>query len=56
MIEIGGIDNTSEELERTAKVLADILADIYWEGQDAQKAGSLTKKQTSDNKSNNKAG
>lgn len=55
LIEIGGIDNTQEELERTAKVLAEILADIYWEGQDAQKAGSLTKKEKSD-KSNNKAG
>lgn len=51
LIEIGGIDNTQEELERTAKVLAGILADIYWEGQEAQKAGSLTKKESS-----NKAG
>ncbi|RRJ66753.1 stage II sporulation protein P [Paenibacillus oralis] len=43
LIEIGGIDNTREELDRTAKVLAGILADLYWEGQEAEKAGSLTK-------------
>lgn len=45
LIEIGGIDNTREELERTAGVLAGIIADIYWEGQEAEKAGSLTKGQ-----------
>ncbi|MNO14567.1 Stage II sporulation protein P (SpoIIP) [compost metagenome] len=54
LIEIGGIDNTEEELERTAKVLAGILADLYWEGQDAQKAGSLTKNDKSDAGSNQK--
>lgn len=43
LIEIGGIDNTQEELDRTAKVLAGILADLYWESQEAEKAGSLTK-------------
>ncbi|MGG6314067.1 stage II sporulation protein P [Paenibacillus macerans] len=43
LIEIGGIDNSQEELERTAKVLAGILADLYWESQDAEKAGTLTK-------------
>ncbi|WP_068784893.1 stage II sporulation protein P [Paenibacillus phocaensis] len=43
LIEIGGIDNSEEELERTAKVLAGILADLYWESQDAEKAGKLTK-------------
>ncbi|WP_239483593.1 stage II sporulation protein P [Paenibacillus sp. FSL R7-0216] len=46
LIEIGGIDNSEEELERTAKVLAGILADLYWEGQDAEKAGKLTKSGT----------
>ncbi|WP_110932090.1 stage II sporulation protein P [Paenibacillus bouchesdurhonensis] len=45
LIEIGGIDNTKEELERTAGVLAGIIADIYWEGQEAEKAGTLTKEQ-----------
>ncbi|MNN26427.1 Stage II sporulation protein P (SpoIIP) [compost metagenome] len=54
LIEIGGIDNTQEELERTAKVLGGILADIYWEGQEAQKAGSLTKNDQSDTQSDNK--
>lgn len=47
LIEIGGIDNNKEELERTAGVLAGIIADIYWEGQKAEKAGSLTKEQPS---------
>ncbi|MEF2964766.1 stage II sporulation protein P [Paenibacillus sp. M1] len=42
LIEIGGIDNTAEELERTSKVLAGIIADLYWEGQEAEKAGSLS--------------
>ncbi|MDU4698443.1 MAG: stage II sporulation protein P [Paenibacillus sp.] len=46
LIEIGGIDNSAEELERTAKVLAGILADLYWESQDAEKAGKLTKSST----------
>lgn len=46
LIEIGGIDNSEEELERTAKVLAGILADLYWESQDAEKAGKLTKSGT----------
>ncbi|MNI80700.1 Stage II sporulation protein P (SpoIIP) [compost metagenome] len=56
LIEIGGIDNTEEELGRTAKVLAGILADIYWEGQDAQKAGSLTKNNETDTDVNQKSG
>ncbi|RCX22733.1 stage II sporulation protein P [Fontibacillus phaseoli] len=43
LIEIGGIDNSEEELERTSQVLAGIIADLYWEGQEAEKAGSLTK-------------
>lgn len=42
LIEIGGIDNTEEELKRTSNVLAGIIADLYWEGQEAEKAGSLT--------------
>jgi len=46
LIEIGGIDNSQEELERTAKVLAGILADLYWESQDAEKAGKLSKSST----------
>ncbi|MNP70072.1 hypothetical protein D3C76_1662580 [compost metagenome] len=37
-------------------MLAGILADIYWEGQDAQKAGSLTKNNETDTDVNQKAG
>lgn len=37
LIEIGGIDNSKEELARTTKVLADILSNIFWEAQDAKK-------------------
>ena len=43
VIEIGGIDSTREELERTSKVLADIVADLYFEDQEAQKAGSFSR-------------
>ncbi len=46
LIEIGGIDNTEEELQRTSKVLAGIIADLYWEGQEAEKAGSITQSGT----------
>lgn len=56
LIEIGGIDNTQDELERTAKVLAGILADIYWESQDVEKAGSLTKNDTIHSEGNQKTG
>lgn len=38
LIEIGGIDNTKEELQRTAEVLADIIAEVYWQEQEAKKA------------------
>ncbi|WP_151735930.1 stage II sporulation protein P ['Paenibacillus yunnanensis' Narsing Rao et al. 2020] len=38
LIEVGGIDNTAEELERTAEVLADTIAEVYWESQGAQQA------------------
>ncbi len=40
MIEIGGIDNTEEELKRTSDVLADMIGEVYWEDQKAQKAGT----------------
>lgn len=49
LIEVGGIDNTEEELERTAKVLAGIISDLYWENQEALKAGSLTQGQNEQN-------
>ncbi|MFE9277047.1 stage II sporulation protein P [Paenibacillus glucanolyticus] len=38
LIEIGGIDNTKEELQRTSEALADIIADVYWQEQEAKKA------------------
>lgn len=48
LIEVGGIDNTEEELQRTSKVLAQIISDLYWENQEALKAGSLTQGGTSE--------
>jgi stage II sporulation protein P len=39
LIEIGGVDNTLEECYRTADVLADVIADLYWKSQGAEKAG-----------------
>ncbi len=40
LIEIGGVDNTEEELKRTSDVLADMISEVYWEDQKAQKAGT----------------
>jgi stage II sporulation protein P len=37
LIEIGGVDNTLQECYRTADVLADVIADLYWQNQDALK-------------------
>jgi len=37
LIEIGGIENTLQECYRTADVLADAIAELYWEDQDARK-------------------
>lgn len=39
LIEIGGIENTLEECYRTADILADVIAEIIWESQDARQAG-----------------
>lgn len=33
IVEIGGVDNTAEELHRTVEVLADVLSDYYWHGE-----------------------
>ena len=30
IVEIGGVDNTVEELHRTTEVLADVISDYYW--------------------------
>lgn len=35
LIEIGGVDNTLEECYRTADVLAEVIAEQYWDDQDA---------------------
>lgn len=37
LIEIGGKDNTLKECYRTADALAEVIADLYWENQDAVK-------------------
>ena len=33
IVEIGGVDNTVEELHRTVEALADVLSDYYWHGE-----------------------
>ncbi|WP_153979475.1 stage II sporulation protein P [Paenibacillus xylanilyticus] len=47
LIEIGGIDNTGAELKRTSQVLADMIAEVYWEDQSVDKASTGTKSQGS---------
>ncbi|OAB33994.1 stage II sporulation protein P [Paenibacillus glacialis] len=42
VIEIGGIDNTKEELQRTSRVLADAVSDVYFADQKAKKASTVT--------------
>lgn len=45
LIEIGGIENTIRECYRTADALAEAIAEVYWESQDAEKASvSLAQK------------
>lgn len=33
IVEIGGVDNTAEEINRTIEALADVLSDYYWHGE-----------------------
>ncbi|WP_340025228.1 stage II sporulation protein P [Paenibacillus sp. FSL K6-1096] len=40
LIEVGGIDNSADELKRTADILADAIADVYWTSRDAEKAAA----------------
>jgi len=40
LIEIGGVDNTLEEGYRTADVVADVIAELYWQKRDAVEAGA----------------
>ncbi|WP_106768383.1 stage II sporulation protein P [Paenibacillus faecalis] len=50
LIEIGGIDSTKEELQRTANILADIIADVYWQDQKAKKASAMNKQDKGETK------
>lgn len=40
LIEVGGIDSTEEELKRTADVLAQMIAEVYFKEQKAEKASA----------------
>lgn len=40
LLEIGGVDNTLEESYRTADVLAKVIAELYWENEEAVKVSS----------------
>ncbi|WP_379135071.1 stage II sporulation protein P [Paenibacillus sp. sgz500958] len=40
LIEVGGIDSTAEELKRTAEILGDAIADVYWSSHEAEKANA----------------
>lgn len=33
IVEVGGVDNTAEELNRTVEAFADVLSDYYWHGE-----------------------
>lgn len=40
LVEFGGVDNTLEECYRTADLLAEVLAELYWERAEAVKASA----------------
>ncbi|KIL37179.1 stage II sporulation protein P [Cohnella kolymensis] len=40
LLEIGGVDNTLAECYRTADVLAKVISEQYWEGQEAEKVSA----------------
>ncbi|MCJ8011451.1 stage II sporulation protein P [Paenibacillus sp. KQZ6P-2] len=40
LVEVGGIDSTNEELKRTAELLGQIIADLYYKDQKAEKANT----------------
>ncbi|AIQ48821.1 stage II sporulation protein P [Paenibacillus sp. FSL R7-0273] len=48
LIEVGGIDNSADELKRTADVLADAIAEVYWNSHDAEKAAAPDKSPVSE--------
>jgi len=33
LIEVGGVDNTFEEMNRTLEVFADVFSEIYWDAE-----------------------
>ncbi len=41
LIEMGGVDSTKEELQHTARVLADAISDVYFADQKAKKASTV---------------
>lgn len=46
LIEFGGVDNTFEELNRSADALADVFSDFYWQAEKVNKdRDQLTNKQ-----------
>ncbi|MCD9023027.1 stage II sporulation protein P [Cohnella silvisoli] len=40
LIEIGGVDNTLQECYRTADILAKVIAELYWENENAVKVNA----------------
>jgi len=40
VVEIGGVENTMEENKRTAELLAEVLAEMYWEQSEAVRANA----------------
>lgn len=36
LLEIGGVDNNLDELDRTVDALSEVLADYYWKSNDAK--------------------
>lgn len=55
LIEVGGIDNTKEELERTSKILADMISEVYWSQQKAKKVDTPEKTAPKNSKPKNTA-
>lgn len=54
VIEVGGIDSTADELKRTADILADAIAEVYWNSHDAEKVDVPEKVTDSTTQSNSK--
>ncbi|MCI3988136.1 stage II sporulation protein P, partial [Bacillus vallismortis] len=43
--EIGGVDNTLKELQRSADAAADVFSEIYWDAEKVNAESGETKKQ-----------